>query len=230
VHDDKGVRLADREIWLDRSLDGTTGLRVGGLPGTSRFLAPSAFGGTDLASPESKRALGCVSHSCGCSPLSKCARGSRLWIILLRPEMKAIMGETSPERSANMSRIRSKDTKPEMLVRKALHRLGFRFRLHVRELPGHPDIVLPKYRMVIQVKGCFWHGHTCPDGRLPKSNRDYWVPKLHANQRRDVANDRKLRRLGWSVRNLWECRVCSLSRDHLNAVLGRMLRGNKVVD
>ena len=77
------------------------------------------------------------------------------------------MSETTPARSANMARIRSKDTKPEMLVRRALHRLGFRFRLHVRGLPGRPDIVLPKYRTVIQVKGCFWQGHTCPDGRLP---------------------------------------------------------------
>jgi DNA mismatch endonuclease (patch repair protein) len=81
--------------------------------------------------------------------------------------MRTAKGQTSPQRSANMSRIRSTDAKPEMLVRKALHRLGFRFRLHVRGLPGRPDIVLPKYRTVIQVKGCFWHGHTCPDGRLP---------------------------------------------------------------
>jgi DNA mismatch endonuclease (patch repair protein) len=88
--------------------------------------------------------------------------------------------ETTAQRSANMSRIRSKDTKPEMLVRRALHRLGFRFRLHVRDLPGRPDVVLAKYRTVIQVKGCFWHGHTCPDGRLPKSNLDFWIPKLLA--------------------------------------------------
>jgi len=87
--------------------------------------------------------------------------------------MKSPKSETVAARSANMSRIRSKDTKPEMLVRKALHRLGFRFRLHVRDLPGHPDIVLPKYKVIFQVKGCFWHGHTCRDGRMPKSNRDY---------------------------------------------------------
>jgi len=144
--------------------------------------------------------------------------------------MKTVQGQTTPERSANMSRIRSKDTKPEMLVRKALHRLGFRFRLHVRGLPGCPDIVLPKYQTVIQVKGCFWHGHTCPDGRLPKSNRDYWIPKLIRNRKRDKANDRKLRRLGWSVRNLWECRVYSLGHDSLDTMLARMLQRNKVVD
>jgi DNA mismatch endonuclease (patch repair protein) len=136
------------------------------------------------------------------------------------------MVETTPERSAMMARIRSVDTKPEMLVRRALHRLGFRFRLHVRGLPGRPDIVLPKYRTVIQVKGCFWHGHTCRDGRLPKSNRDYWVPKLLQNRRRDRTNERKLRVLGWSVRNLWECRICGLSRVGLDRRLTRMFQGN----
>lgn len=133
--------------------------------------------------------------------------------------MKSSKSETSAARSANMSRIRSKDTKPEMLVRRALHRLGFRFRLHVRGLPGCPDIVLPKYRTVIQVKGCFWHGHTCRDGRLPKSNRAYWVPKLLQNQKRDHANDRKLRRLGWSVHSIWECRAFKLSPEALNCWL-----------
>jgi len=140
------------------------------------------------------------------------------------------MAQTTPERSANMARIRSKDTKPEMLVRKALYRLGFRFRLHVYGLPGRPDIVLPKYGTVIQVKGCFWHGHTCPDGRLPKSNRDYWIPKLLANRSRDVVNDRKLRRLGWSVRNLWECRITNIGQDVLGKRLARMLREAKMVD
>lgn len=133
--------------------------------------------------------------------------------------MKTSKSETAAERSAMMSRIRSKDTKPEMLVRKALHRLGFRFRLHVRDLPGRPDIVLPKYKTIIQVKGCFWHGHTCRDGRLPKTNREYWVPKLLRNKQRDISNERKLRRLGWSVRNLWECRICAFSQESLDEVL-----------
>lgn len=83
--------------------------------------------------------------------------------------------KTTAARSANMARIRSEDTKPEILVRKALHRLGFRFRLHARNLPGRPDIVLAKYQTIIQVKGCFWHGHTCRGGRLPNSNREYWI-------------------------------------------------------
>jgi len=134
--------------------------------------------------------------------------------------------ETTAARSANMSHIRSKDTKPEMLVRQALHWLGFRFRLHVRDLPGHPDIVLPKHQTIIQVKGCFWHGHTCGDGRLPKSNRSYWVPKLLKNQERDKSNEQKLRRLGWSVRTLWECRICALSQENLNEVLIKMLQRN----
>ena len=122
-----------------------------------------------------------------------------------------------------MARIRSKDTKPEMLVRKALHRLGFRYRLHSQELPGRPDIVLPKYRTIIEIKGCFWHGHACIDGRIPKSNRGYWLPKLLRNKARDTTNERKLRRLGWSVRCLWECRICKLKKDELEKLLARML-------
>ncbi|MGO8757675.1 MAG: very short patch repair endonuclease [Terracidiphilus sp.] len=138
--------------------------------------------------------------------------------------MKPATYQTSAARSANMARIRSKDTKPEIAVRKALHRLGFRFRLHVRELPGRPDIVLPKYQTIIQIKGCFWHGHTCIDGRLPKSNRTYWVPKLLTNRVRDAANDRKLRRMGWSVWNLWECRVYKLSSKGLDDLLSQVVR------
>lgn len=130
---------------------------------------------------------------------------------------------TSPARSKNMSRIRSKDTKPEILVRKALHHLGFRFRLHVRNLPGRPDIVLPKYHKIIQVKGCFWHGHTCPDGRLPKTNLDYWLPKLARNKVRDKANDRKLRKLGWSVHGIWECKVIGSNQEKLEALLLRII-------
>jgi DNA mismatch endonuclease (patch repair protein) len=140
--------------------------------------------------------------------------------------MKPENCETTAERSAMMSRIRSKNTKPELLVRKALHSLGFRFRVHVRNLPGCPDVVLSKYQTIIQIKGCFWHGHTCRDGRLPKSNRAYWVPKLLKNRKRDLSNDRKLRRLGWSVRNLWECQLCGLSKYDLDRKLFKMLQIN----
>ncbi len=122
-----------------------------------------------------------------------------------------------------MSRIRSKDTKPEMLVRRALHGLGFRFRLHVRTLPGCPDIVLPKHGTIIQVKGCFWHGHTCRDGRFPRSNSAYWTPKLLKNASRDRLNERKLRRLGWSVRSVWECRLRGLDQIGIETLLLKIL-------
>jgi DNA mismatch endonuclease (patch repair protein) len=131
---------------------------------------------------------------------------------------------TTPARSAQMSRIRSKNTKPEIRVRKALHRLGFRFRLHVRGLPGCPDVVLPKYSTIIQVKGCFWHGHSCGDGRMPKANSEYWIPKLNRNKERDRSNEHKLRRLGWSVRTIWECRIPEIDNDEkLEALLLSML-------
>lgn len=116
----------------------------------------------------------------------------------------------SPEkRSSVMSAIRSKDTKPEILVRSALHQLGYRFRLHIAGLPGKPDVVLPRYAIAIQVRGCFWHGHTCADGHLPKTRQEYWKPKLAANKTRDRRNDAKLRKAGWTVIVIWACRVNS---------------------
>jgi len=130
---------------------------------------------------------------------------------------------TTPSRSALMSRIRGTDTKPEILVRKALHGLGFRFRIHVRSLPGWPDIVLPKYRTIIQVKGCFWHRHSCRDGRFPNTNVEYWIPKLLGNQKRDRSNERKLRGLGWSVYSLWECRVRKCNPGNLEELLLKMI-------
>lgn len=129
----------------------------------------------------------------------------------------------SPEaRSANMARIRSRDTAPEMALRRALHAAGFRYRLHVKQLPGKPDIVLPRYGAVIQVRGCFWHGHSCPDGRLPKSRQEYWLPKLAGNRRRDRRNDRALRALGWRVITVWECKLSN--PRSLNAQLNRIIR------
>lgn len=110
-------------------------------------------------------------------------------------------------RSANMSRIRAKDTRPELVVRSLAHKAGYRFRLHAEELPGRPDLVFPGRRKVIFVHGCFWHQHgRCVDGRRrPLSNRSYWNEKLAANSRRDRANRRMLRRLGWNVLVIWEC-------------------------
>lgn len=123
-------------------------------------------------------------------------------------------GLTPAQRSHCMSRIRSKDTTPELVVRSLLHRLGYRFRLHVRELPGTPDVVLPRYRKVIEVKGCFWHQHACGRVRSPKSRTDYWAPKLLRNRQRDRQTRRQLRRLGWTVLTVWECQTkntCQLS-------------------
>ena len=107
-----------------------------------------------------------------------------------------------------MSRIRSKDTKPELIVRSALHKLGYRFRLHRKDLPGCPDIVLPKYRTLIFVHGCFWHMHeNCRDGTLPKTNQLTWKEKLERNMERDKANVKLLESLGWKVFIIWECEV-----------------------
>src|SRR5437867_692965 len=121
-----------------------------------------------------------------------------------------------------MSRIRAKDTQPELKVRSALHRRGYRFVLHDSRLPGKPDIVLPRYGVAIQVRGCFWHGHTCSDGHLPKSRATYWRPKLAANKARDVRNDRHLRALGWKVAVVWECRAAKAAS--LDAEVGRILK------
>jgi DNA mismatch endonuclease, patch repair protein len=107
-----------------------------------------------------------------------------------------------------MAAIRSKDTSPERLIRRIVHGLGYRFALHEVTLPGKPDIVLPKHRAVIFVHGCFWHQHAlarCLDGRLPKSNLKYWLPKLARNVTRDVRNRAALRRLGWRSMVIWEC-------------------------
>ena len=118
-------------------------------------------------------------------------------------------------RSANMAAIRSGDTKPEMIVRRLAHGLGFRFRLHRKDLPGKPDLVFVARRRIIFVHGCFWHLHakaTCLDARVPKSNLDYWRPKLERNVRRDKANQRALVRLGWKVLVVWDCETKDVER------------------
>lgn len=115
---------------------------------------------------------------------------------------------TPTKRSENMRQIKSRDMKPEIFVRKLAHSLGFRFRLHRKDLPGKPDLVFPSRRAVIFVHGCFWHQHprrNCLDSRLPKSNLDYWLPKLSKNQARDKANIRYLKAKGWRVLIVWEC-------------------------
>ena len=113
----------------------------------------------------------------------------------------------SPEqRSRNMSQIRSRDTKPELLLRSALHRLGHRFRLCRRDLPGTPDIVFVSDRLAVQVRGCFWHQHPgCRHARIPETRRDYWEPKFLRTVQRDAANDRAIQSAGWELIVVWEC-------------------------
>lgn len=113
----------------------------------------------------------------------------------------------SPEkRSWNMSRIRSRDTKPEKIVRSALFSMGFRFRLCQKNLPGKPDVVLKKYKTVVFVHGCFWHGHeNCKKSRIPKSNVDFWKGKIEHNKQRFETVSRQLQEQGWNVAVIWEC-------------------------
>jgi len=114
--------------------------------------------------------------------------------------------QLATHRSWNMSRIRSKNTKPEILVRKAIHAKGYRFRLHEKKLPGKPDLVLAKHRLVIFVNGCFWHRHQgCRLSTTPKSNTDFWERKFSDNMQRDERNKKKLQALGWRVQVIWEC-------------------------
>lgn len=110
-------------------------------------------------------------------------------------------------RSRIMRAVPQKDTTPELRLRRALFAKGLRFRLHVAALPGRPDIVLPKHGIVVQVRGCFWHQHSCRDGHIPNSRPDFWIPKLARNVRRDRRDDQRLRRLGWRVFVVWECKT-----------------------
>lgn len=112
---------------------------------------------------------------------------------------------TKALRSELMSKIRAKNTHPELLVRSALFRLGFRFRIHSKKLPGSPDIVLPKYKAVIFIHGCFWHGHNCKSGKLPATNKEFWEPKIAKNQARDRLVLKELKEQGWKILTIWEC-------------------------
>jgi DNA mismatch endonuclease (patch repair protein) len=112
------------------------------------------------------------------------------------------------KRSSVMRQVKARDTTPELAVRKALTMLGARYRLHRKDLPGNPDIVLPGRRLALFVHGCFWHGHDCARGaRVPKQNRDYWLGKVAKNRARDAANRDKLAELGWRVETIWECEL-----------------------
>jgi DNA mismatch endonuclease (patch repair protein) len=114
---------------------------------------------------------------------------------------------TKASRSRLMSRIGSKHTKPEIVVRSLLHRLGYRYRLHRKDLPGRPDIAFTGRKKAIFVHGCFWHGHGCKIGKLPKSNLDFWKQKIERNRQRDRENRSKLEQIGWQVEEVWQCEL-----------------------
>ena len=120
-----------------------------------------------------------------------------------------------------MAAIASKNTKPELLVRQVLRLMGLRYRLHVTALPGKPDIVIARLATVLQIKGCFWHGHYCLGGRVPATNKDYWRGKIQSNRSRDLRNERKLRAMGWHVKSLWEC---SIRRSTASKLLERLIK------
>ncbi|WP_244909698.1 very short patch repair endonuclease [Nitrospirillum viridazoti] len=118
-----------------------------------------------------------------------------------------------------MSRVRSRNTAPEMVVRRSLHAAGFRFRLHRKGLPGRPDLVLPKYHSVIFVHGCFWHGHECPRGRPPATRTEFWGTKIAGNRTRDAAAKLALHNAGWRVLTIWECGITGPVRQELAALV-----------
>ena len=118
------------------------------------------------------------------------------------------MIETPELRSRIMRAVKSRDTKPEMLTRRTVHGMGYRYRLHRKDLPGKPDLAFPSRRKAIFVHGCFWHGHDCPHGsRKPKSNRDYWETKISRNRERDARSEAALKQDGWRVLTIWECEM-----------------------
>lgn len=135
---------------------------------------------------------------------------------------------TPEQRHLNMQHIRSKDNKPEELVRKYLFSKGFRYRKNDKRLPGKPDIVLPKYRTVIFVNGCFWHKHDCPRFVWPKSNQEYWIPKIERNVERDRRNTEELTNSGWNVITVWECELTKDRAEQTLAWLEEKLRSNNM--
>ena len=126
-----------------------------------------------------------------------------------------------PARSRNMSRIRATDTKPELLIRRGLHRRGFRFRLHCKNLPGKPDLVLRKYNAAVFIHGCFWHCHECSLFKWPKRRHDYWRDKLQTNVRRDARVAQELSKSGWRILHIWECSLKGSHRIGIDDVLDR---------
>ena len=127
-----------------------------------------------------------------------------------------------------MSLVKGKNTKTEMVVRSLIHRLGYRYRLHGAHLPGRPDLIFSSRRKVVFIHGCFWHRHKgCKLARLPKSRCDFWIPKLEGNRKRDIKNQRALRKIGWKYLVIWECEItdAELIRDRVRAFLGNRCEG-----
>ena len=128
---------------------------------------------------------------------------------------------SAEQRHNNMAAIRGKDTKPEMIVRKGLWRMGFRYRLNHKRLPGHPDLVLKKYRTCIFVNGCFWHGHNVDIStfentdccKIPKTNREFWIEKIRRNKERDIEEQKRLAEMGWHCITIWECELKPSKRE-----------------
>lgn len=132
---------------------------------------------------------------------------------------------TTEERSKMMSKIRSKNTAPEMTVRRYLHSKGFRYRLHDKKLPGKPDVVLPKFKTAIYIHGCFWHAHSgCKYYRLPKSNTDYWIKKIEGNISRDLQKQQVLREMGWKVIIVWECELKRKAEERCAALVEQIVQ------
>ena len=129
---------------------------------------------------------------------------------------------TQQARSAMMSAVRHENTRPEKLVRSRLFAAGYRFRLHRRDLPGSPDMVLPRHRLAVFVHGCFWHGHDCPRGRPPKSNVEFWACKIERNRTRDLASIAALGALGWTVHVIWACRLVADTDDMIELLRKRL--------
>lgn len=135
---------------------------------------------------------------------------------------------TRDQRAHCMSQVKGKDTRPEIIVRELVHRLGYRYRLHQKDLPGRPDLVFPSREKVIFVHGCFWHRHRCRKGRsMPATRKSFWQDKLNGNRARDQSNRRALRRQGWDVLVIWECQTQDIER--LSAKLVNFLESAKAI-
>jgi DNA mismatch endonuclease (patch repair protein) len=144
------------------------------------------------------------------------------------PALAMVDNRTKDSRSRLMSRVGSKHTKPELIVRSLLHRMGYRYRLHRKDLPGRPDIAFIGRKKAIFVHGCFWHGHGCKIGKLPKSNLEFWSPKIERNRLRDRQNISKLEQIGWEVAEVWQCELKEV--QSLEARLQSFLGPPKPID